>query len=470
MERRKGISPMLWVGALSMANALPFVVITIIAEVMYKRMGLSNVEIAFYTSWVYLPWVLKPLWKPLADRWRANRWCVPLVQLLVAVGLAGAAFALKNGMFARWSLAYLWLIAFCCATHDTLSLDTYCARLDDFAQTLFVGLRRNTYRVTNIVCQGFTLLMAGMFETYYGGVFRAWFIVLLTLAAVMLFFSLFHAMVSLSGFKETESEALEEGGGYTASFLKTIRKQSVSVRKHLRDIIHHKNMCMLLWFLLFLRLPESLLHKINQLFMLDSIQRGGLGLTTLQVGFANGTVGVIGLAVGGVVGGALVMRHGLKRWWWPMLLGLTLPNVVYWLMSMEQTMNFALVNALVFVEQLGNGFGNVAFVLYMLSVLRKERALAYLPICTAAIALGVMLPGMAAGWLEDAMGYYHFFIFVAGSGLITLLLGMLVKADDVSSLNFRGKMLLTGDLSPLLSWCLFRKNLTNKNNSLYEKV
>lgn len=453
MERLKGITPFAWVGSLSLSNGLSFVMITIVAETMYKRLGLSNSDIAFYTSWLLFPWVIKPIWKPLLEVFRQRHWCIVLLQFLIAVGLAGVAFSLKAHDYVRWTLAYFWLISFCCATHDAFSFDFFTAELDDYQQTLLVSIRRNLYRVSNIVGQGLTLLLAGMLEILYGQVTKAWYIAFMALSIVMLLLFLYHTIVFF---------LLKAGNGQNETTPSEKMKTSFN---ELSEFLKKKKVWILFVFLMLFHLPESFLYKINQLFMLESISRGGLGLTTAQVGFANGTMGIIGLICGGFLGGILVVRGGLKKWWWPMILSLTLPNIVYVYMSMASSMNYFLICLLIFLEQMGNGFGYMALLLYLYYAARGEKVISYYTVCTAFIALGMMLPGMFSGMIQESLGYVNFFILVMGCSLATFIAGAMVKVDASFGVNARKKILLSGDLSPLLSWCTFRKSSLNINNT-----
>ncbi|MDD2526239.1 MAG: MFS transporter, partial [Bacteroidales bacterium] len=167
-----------------------------------------------------------------------------------------------------------------------------------------------------------------------------------------------------------------------------------------------------LLFLLTYRLAESQLGMLTAPFMLDSLDAGGLGLTTSQVGTVNGTVGVIFLVFGGLLGGFLVARNGLRAWLWPMVLAINVPDVVYFWMAHDQMSNLWLINLCVSIENFGYGFGFTAYTIYMMTFAEGEHKTAHFAICTAFMALGMMLPGMVAGWIQEEIGYRLFFVWV----------------------------------------------------------
>jgi len=168
----------------------------------------------------------------------------------------------------------------------------------------------------------------------------------------------------------------------------------------------------LLMFLLFFRFAEAQLVKLVTPFLLDGREVGGLGLTTGQVGFVYGTVGIIALTCGGLLGGMLASRHGLKFWLWPMVLIMHLPDAVFVYLAYAQPDSFALINLCVAIEQFGYGFGFTAYMLYMIYIARGQHETAHYAICTGFMALGMMLPGMFSGWLQEIIGYQHFFVWV----------------------------------------------------------
>jgi PAT family beta-lactamase induction signal transducer AmpG len=404
--------PYAWVPLLYLAEALPYVAVMIIATTMYKRMGLSNTDLALYTSWLYLPWVIKPLWSPFIAAVKTERWWVLLMQLLIGAGFAGIAFTLPTASWLQGSLAFFWLLAFASATHDIAADGLYILGLSTHDQSLYVGIRSTFYRIGNIFGQGLLVMLAVWVERSQT-VPMAWSIAFLVLAGLFLALWLWHNVA----LPKVAQEA-KQPSGFLSDFspaLKTLFTKPHIVSAPL--------------FMLLFRFPEGQLVKIANPFLLDSAYAGGLALSTEAVGFVYGTVGIIGLTVGGLLGGWCVSRHGLKRWLWPMVLSISLPDLVYVYLAAVGDPSFFIVNAAVFVEQFGYGFGFTAYMLYLVYFSQGERSTAVFSICTAMQALGMMLPGMIAGWMADHLGYLGFFWWVVGCCLVTFVVSALIHID-----------------------------------------
>ena len=404
--------PSAWVPSLYLAEALPYVAVMVIATTMYKRLGLSNTDLALYTSWLYLPWVIKPLWSPFIASIRTERWWVLVMQLLIGAGFAGIAFTLPTSFWLQGSLAFFWILAFASATHDIAADGLYILGLSTHDQSLYVGVRSTFYRIGNIVGQGLLVMLAGWLEKSQT-VAMAWSISFLVLAGAFLALWLWHS-VALP--KTTTAKAVSEGG--FAAF--SLALKTFFTKPHILSA---------LLFMLLFRFPEGQLVKIANPFLLDSAEAGGLALSTEAVGFVYGTVGIIGLTIGGLLGGWCVSRHGLKRWLWPMVLSISLPDLVYVYLADAGEASFLIVNVCVFIEQFGYGFGFTAYMLYLVYFSQGERSTAVFSICTAMQALGMMLPGMIAGWMADHLGYLNFFWWVVGCCLVTFFVSALIKVD-----------------------------------------
>ena len=408
-------NPWAWIPTLYFAEGIPYVMVMVIAEMMYKRLGLSNTDAALYTSWLYLPWVIKPFWSPLVDLFRTKRWWIVMMQFFAGVGLAGVAFSIKAPHAVQWTLAFFWLIAFSSATHDIAADGFYMLGLDSYRQSLFVGIRSTFYRVANIVGQGITLMVAGNLEAYYRDVPKAWNMTMMAVAIIFLCFAVYHLFI-LPAPQDDHSTSDVNHHDLMRDFLRTFT-----------TFFQKPGIWMAVTFMLLYRLPEALLTKINQLFFIDPVSKGGLGLTTSQIGFANGTVGIVGLTLGGIIGGIITTRGGLKKWLWPMVWSITLPDILYVYMSIAQPENFAIVCGCIFVEQFGYGFGFTAYMLYMLYFARGESETSHYAICTAFMALSMMIPGLFAGMLQEALGYTQFFIMVMFCCLCTVGVAKMVK-------------------------------------------
>lgn len=429
------MKPYTWIPTLYFAEALPYTAVMTLSVLMYTKLGLTNTELAFYTSWLYLPWVIKPIWSPFIDRFRTKRWWILSMQLLIGAALAGVALTLPTALWLRLSLAFFWLMAFSSATHDIAADGFYILSLSQEDQALYVGIRSTFYRIGSIFCQGLLVMAAGWLEKRYS-VPVAWSITMLLLAALMTGLAGWHK-VSLPKVEKaghhaadlTESDSLEEDGIHQENYPFWLPTFIYPVADTLRAFFSKPHIWAALLFMLLFRLPEAQLAKMAQPFMLRTAEEGGLGLSTAAVGITYGTLGLIGLLLGGIVGGWVVSRQGLRRWLWPMVLAISVPDVVYVYLSYAQPENLWIINACVFIEQLGYGFGFTAYMLFLVYFARGEKSTSVFALCTAFQALGMMLPGMIAGWLTDTMGFRYFFISVCLCTLVTFAVSGLIRRD-----------------------------------------
>jgi len=406
-------NPYAWVPTLYFAEAVPYMAVMTLSVIMYTNLGLSNTELALYTSWLYLPWVIKPLWSPIVDSMRTKRWWIVAMQLLGGAALAIVALTLHTSWWLKGSLCFFWLMAFGSATHDIAADGFYILGLNEKQQALFVGIRSTAYRVGMIFCQGLIVVLAGYLCGHYG-VNVGWSITMLLLGVVMLLVASWHTLT----IPKVEGENAEKTSltGVLQGFWLTVK--TFAQKPHLFTAV---------LFMLLFRFPEAQLAKMAQPFMLRDITEGGLQLSTMSVGVAYGTIGVIGLLLGGIVGGILVSRHGLRRWWWPMVLAISVPDLVYVYFAMVQPTSIYLIYAGVALEQLGYGFGFTAYSIFLVYFSRGDRSTSVFSLCTALQALGMMLPGMVAGWLADELGFTLFFTFVVVCCLVTFAVSALVK-------------------------------------------
>ncbi len=410
-------SPWAWIPTLYFAQGIPYVAVMTVSVIMYKRFGLSNTDIALYTSWLYLPWVIKPFWSPIVDILKTKRWWIVTMQLLIGAGLAGIALTLPTPFYFKASLAFFWLLAFSSATHDIAADGFYMLGLDDSQQSFFVGIRSTFYRLAMITGQGLLIILAGLLEKTTGNIPYAWSLTFFILSGLFLLFFVYHRFIlpkpasDVGKVTHTPAEAMQEFGKTFASFFTK------------------KGIGLAIAFMLLYRLAEAMLVKLASPFLLDGREVGGLALSTQQVGVVYGTVGVIALTLGGIIGGIVASRQGLKFWLWPMALAITLPNLAYVFLSMLLPENFIWVNVAVAIEQFGYGFGFTAYMLYLIYFSQGEHKTAHYSICTGFMALGMMLPGMVAGWVQEQIGYQNFFIFIMICTIPTLLLIPFMKVD-----------------------------------------
>ena len=618
-DKKNQPSPWKWIPSLYFAQGIPYVVVMLVSVIMYKRLGISNTEIALYTSWLYLPWVIKPLWSPIVDLIKTKRWWIVTMQLLIGAGLAGIAFTIPAPNFFQYSLAFMWLLAFSSATHDIAADGLYMLGLSKHDQAWFVGVRSTFYRIAMITGQGLLIIFAGYVESNSGlptinlevrassgteislpqhpseveiqgddGELR-----LLTWPETVeistnrvdaeiidsiksvaknwnesqSFYqvsgvvagngnatnsgetqdtnqSLWNKMVtgplegflrrnfgpevvpiaddgkvgnvgviyfSLSGAPEPSEDVVvnfgRESGDNSISLVEGERfvftsenwnrpvmtliqldpklevTSSASFAARAGNIplawsitfflltgmfvfffLYHRyalprpasdkavvqegdeslvkeffrtfvlffkkeQIGIILLFLLFYRFGESQLVKLASPFLLDTQEIGGLALTTGEVGFVYGTVGILALTFGGILGGILAARHGLKFWLWPMIFAINLPNAVYIYLSYMLPESFLVINLAVAIEQFGYGFGFTAYMLYMIYVSEGEHKTAHFAITTGFMALGMMIPGMFSGWIQDIIGYQHFFVWVMIATIPSFIIAYFVKID-----------------------------------------
>jgi PAT family beta-lactamase induction signal transducer AmpG len=426
-------NPWSWIPTLYFASGLPYVVVMTVSVIMYKRLGISNTDIALYTSWLYLPWVIKPFWSPFVDILKTKRLWIVAMQLLIGAGLAGVALTLPGDNFFKFSLAFLWLLAFSSATHDIAADGFYMLGLSKHDQTWFVGIRSTFYRLAMIAGQGLLIMLAGLMERTMQapgdgtvisagaaaepGTALAWAITFYIMAGLFIAFFAWHRFVlprpeaDVPKLHETFADVMQD---FLHTFAAFFRKPKIGL---------------ILAFLLLFRFSEAQLAKLAAPFLLDSTQAGGLALSTGEVGFAYGTIGVIMLTLGGILGGFLAARHGLKFWLLWMVLAINLPNVVYVFLSQALPENLFIINLAVGVEQFGYGFGFAAYMLYMLYVSNGAHQTAHYAICTGFMALGMMIPGMFSGWLQELIGYQYFFIWVLVATIPSFIVTMLIPLD-----------------------------------------
>lgn len=606
-------SPWAWIPTLYFAQGLPYVAVMTVSVIMYKRLGISNTDIALYTSWLYLPWVIKPFWSPFIDLLKTKRWWVVTMQILVGAGLAGIAFTIPASNFFQLTLAVFWLIAFSSATHDIAADGFYMLALDSHDQAMYVGIRSTFYRIATITGQGLLIIIAGMLESstglkpaelqvnagpQYASTFTlpaedtamdvtpvqasdymfevnppvvnlGTNTITVDSAAILKAYAVEHNIANgfveaekskaqiekeeswwtrnvstpLGGFIKTNfgeenagkevhkmngnarlvavklSKAPAEGekivlntslkNGDKSIFLaygeritftsenwdkpayllvqvdpKLDHETSASFKGLSGNIsfawsvtffilagfflaiaLYHKfilpkpvtdkpakevtarnifkeffetfasffkkkQIWIAIAFLLLYRLPEAQLVKLISPFLLDAREVGGMGLTTGQVGLVYGTIGILGLTLGGIIGGIIAAKGGLKKWLWPMAWSISLTCATFVYLSVFQPESLLVINLCVFIEQFGYGFGFTAYMLYMIYFAAGEHKTAHYAICTAFMALGMMMPGMMAGWLQELIGYENFFWWVMICCVTTIAVTAFIKVDD----------------------------------------
>ena len=410
-------SPWAWVPTLYFAEGLPYVAVMTISLIMYKRLGLSNTDITLYTSWLYLPWVIKPLWSPFIDIIKTKRWWIISMQLLIGAALGGVAFTIPAPYWLQGSLAFFWLMAFASATHDIAADGFYMLGLHQHQQAYFVGIRSTFYRIATIFGQGLLVMLAGNLEVVTRNVRYSWSLMFYGMGGLFIAFWLWHHYILP---KPTEDKGMEKMHG------KEIMQQFWHT---LKTFFHKPQVWAGICFMLFYRMPEGLLAKVSALFLIDATTKGGLGLSPAEYGLVQGTVGVIGLTLGGILGGIAASRDGLTHWLWPMVMAITLPDLVYVYLSYALPEGLFIINVCIFIEQFGYGFGFSAYMLYLIYYSQGEHKTAHYALCTAFMALSMMIPGLFAGALQESVGYPVFFLIVMAACSLTYIVSAMLKID-----------------------------------------
>jgi PAT family beta-lactamase induction signal transducer AmpG len=410
-------NPWAWVPTLYFAEGVPYVAVMTISVIIYKRLGLSNTDITLYTSWLYLPWVIKPLWSPFVDMLRTKRWWILSMQILIAAALAGVAFTIPGPLWLQGSLGFFWLLAFSSATHDIAADGFYMLGLEQHEQAYFVGIRSTFYRIATIFSSGLLVGLAGVLQVLTRSIAYAWSLVFYLIAGLFIALWLYH------------SWALPRPSEDTHRMQKTAADIISEFWNTLVTFFQKPQVWVGICFMLFYRMPEGLLAKVSALFLVDKIANGGLGLSDVEFGMVQGTVGVIGLTLGGILGGIVASRDGLKRWLWPMVMAITIPDLVYVYLSCSLPSSLLIINICIFLEQFGYGFGFSAYMLYLIYYSQGEHKTAHYALCTAFMALSMMIPGLFAGALQEAVGYRAFFVIVVVCCAMTYIVASLLKID-----------------------------------------
>ncbi len=367
---------------------------------MFKDMGMDNGTLSLLTSLISLPWVVKPLWSPFVDIFRSKRWWIVTMQVLMLAAIGLIAATVRMSTFTLTLILFI-VAAFASATHDIAADGFYMLALDKRQQSAFVGIRSTFYRIASVFGQGVLVVMAGMLEKRLGDIPAAWSVTMIVSASILALMALYHAFIlprpaddRNAGEVRTAADVVREFGEAFASFF---RKKGIWIA---------------IAFMLLYRLPEAFSVKMLFPFFRDPVEAGGLGFTTDMYGVVFGTFGVIALLAGGILGGLAVARLGLRKCLWPMALSLALPCAVYLYMSIAQPESLWTVGACVVFDQFGYGFGFSAYMLYMMHFSEGPMKTSHYAIFTAFMALSMMLPGLVAGYLQEALGYVGFFILV----------------------------------------------------------
>ena len=418
-------SPWTWIPTLYFVEGLPYFIVNNISVVMFKNMGMPNGILALYTSLLYLPWVVKPLWSPFVDIIRSKRWWTISMQVLMSIAMLALPFllpqtsgeAIADTPLFYATLAMFWITAFASATHDIAADGFYMLALDAGTQAEFVGIRSTFYRLSSIFGQGVLVALAGILDTKTSDVHFAWKVTLILSAVIFAVMTIYHTW------------SLPKPSSDRMSSSRTAKDIVRDFSRTFVTFFKKKYILMAMLFMLLYRLPEAFLVKMMNPFLLDAQVDGGLGMSTESVGVIYGTIGVAALTVGGILGGIAASRWGLKKALWPMALALTLPCLSFVFLAAFQPSNLWVIGSCVSLDQFGYGFGFTAYMLYLMYFSEGEFKTAHYSLCTAFMALSMMIPGMVAGYLQEALGYTKFFGFVMICCLVTVLVTFVLKVD-----------------------------------------
>ncbi len=404
--------PAAWVPTLYFAEGLPFFAVSLLAGILYKRLGVANDVIALYTSWLLLPWSLKPLWSPVLEMFKTKKFFVVIMELIGGISLALVALCLPLPNFFRYTLAFFSVAAFCSSTHDIAADGLYIASLSSKEQAAFAGWQGGFYNVARFCSQGGLVILAGYLEAR-STIAQAWTVIFIALGFILIGLSLYHARVLPKGGAERHSESWQAMYRTFADVVITFFKKP--------------NIILLLVFILLYRAGEGQVVRIGPLFLVDNRAAGGLGLTTDQFGTIYGTFGTVAFILGSVLGGYFTSWLGLRRALLALICVMNLPNLAYVYLSTVLPSSHILVTLAMSCEMFGYGFGFVGVILLMMQEIAPGKyQTAHYAFATALMNLGLMLPGTVSGKIQMAVGYRTFFIWVLISALPALILSRFV--------------------------------------------
>ena len=420
---------MTWIPTLYFAQGIPYFIVNNISVMMFTKMGVPNGEMALFTSLLYLPWSLKPFWSPFVDIFKTKRWWTISMQILMSLAFILLTLTIPRpdvemiasgqtpiSMFTVTLLLFV-VTAFASATHDIAADGFYMLALSTGDQAQFVGIRSTFYRLASIFGQGVLVWLAGVIESSSGDIPNSWRITMLVTAVIFCLVTLYHTFIVPRPAGDTSSlkDDKPSVGAIFAEFGRTFKTYFMK-----------PGVVLAIVFMLLYRLPEAFLLKLCMPFLVAAREVGGLGMSTANVGLAYGTIGVIFLTVGGILGGIYASRVGLKKSIWVMAACMTLPCLTFVYLSMAQPTNIVAISTAIAIEQFGYGFGFTAYMLYMMYFSDGEFKTSHYAICTAFMALSMLLPGMVAGYIQEAIGYVNFFWMVMACCIGTLIVSVMV--------------------------------------------
>ncbi len=408
------LSPIRWVPSLYFVQGLQFFVVMLIAGLMFKNMGVPNDQIARWTGLLGLAWAIKPLWSPFLELARSKKLIVVAMQFTGAAGLALMALALQLPMYFAASIAVLFLLAYASATHDIACDGLYMASLDAKQQAAYAGWQGAFFNASKFLTLGGLLVLAGHLEKSVG-VFNAWSLIFVLLAVLLALLAAYNAY-ALPGALNTEHAELTVAGIFG------------TLKEVIADFLRKPGIWLAILFIVMFRFAEGQVQTIGPLFLIEARDKGGLGLTTEQVGGIYGTAGTAAFLVGSILGGYFTSWLGLKRAMPVLILAMAVPNVVFYYLSVALPTDLWHLGAAISVEMFGYGFGFVGMILYIMQSVAPGRfQTAHYALGSGVMQLGFIFSKTISGDVQMAMGYQDFFLWTIACGVPALLLMFFVR-------------------------------------------
>ena len=430
MKNEKRLNPWFWIPTLYFAEGIPYFLVNNISVMMFTKMGVPNGQMALFTSLLYLPWTIKPFWSPFVDIIKTKRWWFIAMQILMTAAFVLLTITIPHpspeliasgqtpiSLFTVMLILFI-IVAFASATHDIAADGFYMLALTSHEQAAFVGIRSTFYRLSSIFGQGVLLVVAGVLETKTGDIPLAWQLTLLFTSIIFALITLWHIFFTPK--PASDRSSLGDDAKSVGAILREFGRTFVTYFKK-------PGIWLAMIFMLVFRLPEAFLIKMINPFLVASNEVGGLGLATEQVGIVYGTIGILFLTIGGILGGWFASKVGLKKSMWWMAACMTLPCLTFVYLSMALPTSLVAISIALAVEQFGYGFGFTAYMLFMIYFSEGEFKTAHYAICTAFMALSMMIPGMFAGYIQEALGYVGFFWMVIACCAATLIITVFAR-------------------------------------------
>lgn len=411
--------PMRWVPTLYLAEGLPFYAVALVASLMYKSMGVPNDQIAYWTGLIGFAWVFKSLWSPFLEAARSKKFLVVLFQLIGGLGLGLVALAMQLPLYFSVSIALLGIVAIASATHDIAADGLYIASLSNKQQAAYAGWQGAFFNAGKFISLGGFVVLAGHLEKSMPPA-QAWAVIFGILGFMMIGLGLYHSW-ALPAQQNTNTDA-------------SMRNVFTTLQDVIVDFFKKPGIWLAILFIILFRAGEGQIQTIGPLFLREAKELGGLGLSTKEVGIVYGTVGTIAFLAGSVLGGYFASWLGLKRALPWLILAMNLPNMVFFFLSTQLPDSLSVIATALSIEMFGYGFGFVGLILFMMQVVAVGKyQTAHYALATGVMQLGLVIPKMISGYIQVALGYQHFFIWVLISALPVLLLSRFVNITQAQS-------------------------------------